>query len=193
VIHHDAMFFPLLLSFISSLFSNKLKVISYFLQTMALVVHKTLLGLLKLKPLDGTNYRCWSQKLLIFFEQLEVDYVFFFASLKRTTLVKSLLPLVMDQSKTTAELLMRKLRRNLKHTTKRSGGIYWTIWLTPYSICLSPSNLLRSFGTNWTSSIELMTLERRNMWSMNGYVFLLQMASQSWNRFMFMRTYVLKF
>ncbi|KAA0038001.1 ty1-copia retrotransposon protein [Cucumis melo var. makuwa] len=29
----------------------------------------------KLEPLDGTNYRRWSQKLLILFEQLEVDYV----------------------------------------------------------------------------------------------------------------------
>ncbi|KAA0043125.1 ty1-copia retrotransposon protein [Cucumis melo var. makuwa] len=29
----------------------------------------------KLEPLDGTNYHRWSQNLLIFFEQLEVDYV----------------------------------------------------------------------------------------------------------------------
>ncbi|XP_021751875.1 uncharacterized protein LOC110717468 [Chenopodium quinoa] len=29
----------------------------------------------KLEPLDGNNYKRWSQKLLIFFEQLEVDYV----------------------------------------------------------------------------------------------------------------------
>ena len=31
----------------------------------------------KLEPLDGSNYRRWSQKLLILFEQLEVDYVLF--------------------------------------------------------------------------------------------------------------------
>ncbi|KAH6793866.1 hypothetical protein C2S52_004343 [Perilla frutescens var. hirtella] len=31
----------------------------------------------KLEPLDGANYKRWSQKLLIFFEQLEVDYVLF--------------------------------------------------------------------------------------------------------------------
>ena len=42
---------------------------------MALSIKKALLDLLKLKPLDGTNYKHWSQKLLIFFEQLEVKYL----------------------------------------------------------------------------------------------------------------------
>ena len=27
--------------------------------------------------MDGTNYKHWSQKLLIFFEQLEADYVLY--------------------------------------------------------------------------------------------------------------------
>ncbi|KAL0298232.1 UNVERIFIED_CONTAM: hypothetical protein Sangu_3153100 [Sesamum angustifolium] len=38
---------------------------------------RTLPNLSKLEPLDETNYKCWSQKLLIFFEQLDVDYVLF--------------------------------------------------------------------------------------------------------------------
>ena len=29
----------------------------------------------KIEPFDGTNYKLWSQKLLICFEQLEIDYV----------------------------------------------------------------------------------------------------------------------
>ena len=37
--------------------------------------YKVLPDLSKLKPLEGTNYHCWSQKLLIFFKQLEVDYI----------------------------------------------------------------------------------------------------------------------
>ena len=36
---------------------------------------KTLPDLSKLEPLDGTNFKRWSQRLLIFFEQLEIDYV----------------------------------------------------------------------------------------------------------------------
>ncbi|KAL0436496.1 UNVERIFIED_CONTAM: hypothetical protein Sradi_0357500 [Sesamum radiatum] len=38
---------------------------------------RTLPDLSKLEPLDGTNFKRWSQKLLIFFEQLDVDYVLF--------------------------------------------------------------------------------------------------------------------
>ncbi|XP_019230055.1 PREDICTED: uncharacterized protein LOC109211017 [Nicotiana attenuata] len=44
---------------------------------MATSLNKTLPDLSKLEPLDGSNYKRWSQKLLIFFEQLEVHYVLF--------------------------------------------------------------------------------------------------------------------
>ncbi|XP_016496225.1 uncharacterized protein LOC107815212 [Nicotiana tabacum] len=44
---------------------------------MATTLNKTLLDLSKLEPLDGNNYKRWSQIFLIFFEQLEVDYVLF--------------------------------------------------------------------------------------------------------------------
>jgi len=42
---------------------------------MAVPFQKSLLELHKIKPLDGTNYKRWSQKLLLCFEQLEIDYV----------------------------------------------------------------------------------------------------------------------
>ena len=45
---------------------------------MALTINKALSDLSKLKPLDRTNYKCWSHELLVFFEQLEFDYVSFF-------------------------------------------------------------------------------------------------------------------
>lgn len=44
---------------------------------MAVVLAKAVPDLSKLEHLDGTNYKRWSQKLLIFFEQLEVDYVLY--------------------------------------------------------------------------------------------------------------------
>ncbi|XP_070007571.1 uncharacterized protein LOC142165387 [Nicotiana tabacum] len=44
---------------------------------MATTLNKIFPDLSKLEPLDGNNYKRWSQKLLIFFEQLEVDYVLF--------------------------------------------------------------------------------------------------------------------
>jgi len=42
---------------------------------MAALLQKTLPELYKIEPLDGTNYKRWSQKLLLCFEQLEIDYV----------------------------------------------------------------------------------------------------------------------
>ncbi|XP_074299405.1 uncharacterized protein LOC141630496 [Silene latifolia] len=44
---------------------------------MSSVLAKTLPDLTKLEKLDGHNYKRWSQKLLMFFEQLEIDYVLF--------------------------------------------------------------------------------------------------------------------
>ena len=44
---------------------------------MSVISNKPLPDISRLEPLDGTNYKRWSQKLFIFFEQLEVDYVLF--------------------------------------------------------------------------------------------------------------------
>ncbi|KAK4397915.1 hypothetical protein Sango_1267000 [Sesamum angolense] len=44
---------------------------------MFVPVTRTLPDLFKLEPVDGTNYKRWTQKLLIFFEQMDVDYVLF--------------------------------------------------------------------------------------------------------------------
>ena len=44
---------------------------------MTLPLNKDLSDLSKVEPLDETNYKRWSQMLLIFFEQLKVDYVLF--------------------------------------------------------------------------------------------------------------------
>jgi len=42
-------------------------------KSMAFSIKKALPNLSKLEPLNGASYKHWSQKLLIFFEQLEVD------------------------------------------------------------------------------------------------------------------------
>ncbi|XP_074287859.1 uncharacterized protein LOC141613017 [Silene latifolia] len=41
------------------------------------VISKIVPELAKLESLDGHNYKRWSQKLLMYFEQLEIDYVLF--------------------------------------------------------------------------------------------------------------------
>ncbi|XP_075096171.1 uncharacterized protein LOC142174282 [Nicotiana tabacum] len=44
---------------------------------MTITLNKILPDLSKLEPLDRNNYKRWFQKFLIFFEQIEVDYVLF--------------------------------------------------------------------------------------------------------------------
>ncbi|XP_074297751.1 uncharacterized protein LOC141628518 [Silene latifolia] len=44
---------------------------------MSSVLSKNLPDLPKLEHLGGNNYKRWSQKLLMFFEQLKIDYVLF--------------------------------------------------------------------------------------------------------------------
>ncbi|XP_074300059.1 uncharacterized protein LOC141631263 [Silene latifolia] len=41
------------------------------------VISKIVPDISKIEQLDGQNYKRWSQKLLMFFEQLEIDYVLF--------------------------------------------------------------------------------------------------------------------
>ncbi|XP_074306309.1 uncharacterized protein LOC141641552 [Silene latifolia] len=41
------------------------------------IMSKNVCDLSKVEPLDGQNYKRWSQKLLMFFEQFEIDYVLF--------------------------------------------------------------------------------------------------------------------
>lgn len=42
---------------------------------MATIIPKTMSDLSKLEPLDSINYQRWSQKILIFFKQLGVNYM----------------------------------------------------------------------------------------------------------------------
>ncbi|XP_074318750.1 uncharacterized protein LOC141655575 [Silene latifolia] len=41
------------------------------------IMSKNAPDLSKVEPLDGQNYKRWSQKLLMFFEQFEIDYILF--------------------------------------------------------------------------------------------------------------------
>jgi len=85
---------------------------------MGLIVNKALSDLLKLDPLDETKYRCWSQKLLIFFKQLEVDYVLFFNLTKENhisiTNVASAKVIDKNKTKPIDEITMRKLKKDNK-------------------------------------------------------------------------------
>ena len=80
---------------------------------MAFSINKALPDLSKLEPLDQTNYKCWSQKLLIFFEQLKVDYVLFSYLPKENDAFETSIAFpdgsVKDKSKTVDEATLKKL------------------------------------------------------------------------------------
>ncbi|KAK9668837.1 hypothetical protein RND81_13G090100 [Saponaria officinalis] len=79
---------------------------------MSSVLSKTLPDLTKLEQLDGNNYKRWSQKLLMYFEQLEIDYVLFsdpLAPVKETTATTTVedTPLVISVVKSNEETIKK--------------------------------------------------------------------------------------
>jgi len=105
---------------------------------VALSTHKAHPDLSKLDPLDGTNNRCWSQKLPIFFEQLEVDYVLFFDHTEENntseTTAASGDAIVKDKSKIVDAEMMKKFQKDnrmvtghlLNHLTKPLFDLFVT-------------------------------------------------------------------
>ncbi|KAL0451543.1 UNVERIFIED_CONTAM: hypothetical protein Slati_1132400 [Sesamum latifolium] len=85
---------------------------------MAVSISKALLDLSKFKPLDGTNYKRWSQKLFIFFEQLDVDYVLFTTPPKpevpAETSFVAITPFTTEETKNSAEDAKVKYDRDNK-------------------------------------------------------------------------------
>ena len=109
---------------------------------MAVSFNKVFCDLSKLEPLDGTNYKRWSQKLLIFFEQLEIDYVLSQdAPQNETTADISIIPLIgssryeIDEAKRKFEKDNRTARGHLLNhmsnslfdlfVNKKSAKIIW--------------------------------------------------------------------
>jgi len=90
---------------------------------MTLSINKALPDLSKHEPLDGTIYKHWCQKLLIFFEQLEVDYMLF-SNLTEENKASEIFAASLDGAdKEKANLSMRLPSKNLRKTTKWLGRI----------------------------------------------------------------------
>lgn len=111
-------------------------------------LYKLFPDLSKIEPLDGSSYKRWAWRLLIFFEQLEIDYV-----------LNENCPEHPAESDTNIvqvdEDLEEKIKK-YKKTNKLVEVIFWAIWQIRCLISLSIINLLNLFG----HSIE----EVRNWW-----------------------------
>jgi len=82
---------------------------------MALSLHKALPNLSRLEPLHETNYRRWSHKLLIFFEQLEINYVLLFDLTEENNISETTIDSMMGlNSKTIDDETRRKFEKDNK-------------------------------------------------------------------------------
>ena len=111
---------------------------------------------------------------------------------RELTLLKSLLPLLMDLSKISPRLSMRKFKISSRKT-RTIRGYLLNHMSDPLLDLLITFKSAKIIWEKLETSMELLTLKRRNMWPMNACIFRLLMTSQSLNRFMSMRTCVLKF
>ncbi|KAL0301506.1 UNVERIFIED_CONTAM: hypothetical protein Sradi_6427400 [Sesamum radiatum] len=82
---------------------------------MVVPVAKKLPDLSKLEPLDGTNYKRWSQKLFIFFEQLDVDYVLF-QNPPKTPAEASTLAITIAETSVAGTIANLRMRQSLNTT-----------------------------------------------------------------------------
>jgi len=89
---------------------------------MALYLHKALPNLSKLERIDGTNYRRWSQKLLIFLEQLEVNCVLFSCHTEENN--TSEITVASSDGTEKSKIASDETRRKFEKYNKRLGGIY---------------------------------------------------------------------
>jgi len=89
---------------------------------MALSIQRTLPDLSKLESLDGTNYKCWSQKLLIFFEQLNINYVLFFDLTEENNTSETIVASADGTNK--PKTIDEKMKKKFEKVNKSVRGIY---------------------------------------------------------------------
>ena len=134
---------------------------------MAVPFQKFLPELHKIEPLDGTNYKRWSQKLLLCFEQLETDYVLTTyysddSDISQTNTDKFLA--TPTTPKTPNIPLDETARKKLEKDNKLARSyLLNNMSKTRCLIFLSSLNLLRSYGPNWRRNMVQTTLAKGNM------------------------------
>jgi len=134
---------------------------------MAVPFQESLPELHKIEPLDGTNYKRWSQKLLLYFEQLEIDYVLTTdysddSDISQTDTDKSLA--TPTTPKTPNIPLDETARKKLEKDNKLARSyLLNNMSKTRCLIFLSSLNLLRSYGPNWRRNMVQTTLAKGNM------------------------------
>jgi len=98
--------------------------------------------------------------------------------LKITTLLRPPLPPMMKVM-TSPKSLMSKLGKKFEKDNETVRGHALNHMSNPLFDLFIIFKSAKLFGRNRRSSTEMMTLERRNMWLVKGYVFKLPMTSQS--------------
>ena len=86
---------------------------------MTITANKVLLELSKIEAFDGINYKRWPQKLMNFFEQLEVDYVLFSNIAKESNTADSIVRSFTGSNREKSNIVDEKTMRTFKKDNKQ--------------------------------------------------------------------------
>ncbi|KAK8988276.1 hypothetical protein V6N11_065871 [Hibiscus sabdariffa] len=140
---------------------------------MSATGNKLIPDLSKLDALDGFNYRRWSQRIMIFFEQLDLDYVLLDPV---PTFPLTTTPMSLDADPTegdgepeaaAAAATVAAAEKYAKDNKIVRGHLLSHMSNKLFDM-FHKERSAKSSGIPWRKNMELMTPALRNTWSGNG-------------------------
>jgi len=157
---------------------------------------KALWKLYKIEPLDGTNYKRWPQKLLVYFEQLKIDYVLTTAPLddsKITVDVDFTKPSTLAFLKTPSNPLEDATKKKLEKDNKVVESCLLNYIANPLFDLFVNFKYWKLIWIKLDAKYGSDDVWKKNISSASGCCSRLQMKNQSWNKFIRMRICLLRF
>jgi len=127
---------------------------------------KTLPELYKIEPLDGINYKRWSQKLLLCFEPLEIDYVLTTYLLNEITTDAK--PSTHTVPKTPSIPLDDATKKKLEKGNKLARSYLLNNMCNPLFDLFVIFKFVKAYGPNWKRNMVQTMPKRKSTSSASG-------------------------